>query len=166
MTCMLACSLVHEGKESISLSRIQVIQNPFEAFPGDMRVALCRQCLSPACVEACPTGALHIDSNNGNVKTVDAEKCDGCKLCIEACSYQPHRLIWNHEEEHVLICDLCLNTPFWNEQGGPGGKQACVAVCPVGALQCTRETPAQEGDDGYEVNLRGRGWHMMGYPVD
>ena len=28
-TCMLACSLVHEGKQSLYLARIQVLQNPF-----------------------------------------------------------------------------------------------------------------------------------------
>ena len=36
MSCMLACSLVHEGKENLSLSRIQVIQNPFGGFPDDL----------------------------------------------------------------------------------------------------------------------------------
>lgn len=36
MLCMLACSLVHEGKASLSLSRIQVIPNPLERFPFDI----------------------------------------------------------------------------------------------------------------------------------
>ena len=53
-SCMLACSLVHEGVESLSLSRIQIIQNSFEAFPDDVTVEQCRQCVDPACVEACP----------------------------------------------------------------------------------------------------------------
>lgn len=166
MTCMLACSLVHEGKENLSLSRIQVIQNPFERFPRDITVAQCRQCLSPACVEACPTGALHVDIKNGNVRTVNVEKCNGCRECIEACPHQPHRIAWNFEEEHALTCDLCANTPFWKEKGGPGGKQACVVSCPVGALKFTEETPAQEGDAGYQVNLRGKVWKKMGYPTD
>ena len=33
VTCMLACSLVHEGFESLSLARIQIVQNPFEGIP-------------------------------------------------------------------------------------------------------------------------------------
>ena len=33
-TCMLACSLVHEGKENVSLSRIQILHNTFENFPN------------------------------------------------------------------------------------------------------------------------------------
>ena len=31
-SCMLSCSLVHEGVESLSLSRIQIMQNSFESF--------------------------------------------------------------------------------------------------------------------------------------
>ena len=37
LTCMLACSLVNEGTENLSLSRIQVLQNPFARFPEDLR---------------------------------------------------------------------------------------------------------------------------------
>jgi protein NrfC len=166
MTCMLACSLVHEGKENLSLSRIQIIQNPFERFPLDIVVAQCRQCLSPACVDACPTGALDVDTDHGNIRTVHVERCNGCRECIEACSHKPHRIVWNWEEEHALTCDLCANTPFWNKQGGPEGIQACVAACPVGALKFTKEMPAQEGEAGYVVNLRGKVWDMMGYPTD
>ena len=41
-SCMLACSLVHEGVESLSLSRIQVMQNTFESFPDDLTSEQCR----------------------------------------------------------------------------------------------------------------------------
>jgi protein NrfC len=166
LTCMLACSLVHDGKESLSLSRIQVIQNPFERFPADLTVAQCRQCLSPACVDACPTGALDVDTNKGNIRTVNVERCNGCRECIQACPHKPHRIVWNFEEDQAITCDLCANTPFWNKKGGPGGVQACVVSCPIGALKFTKETPAQDGDTGYVVNLRGKSWKAMGYPTD
>lgn len=39
MTCMLACSLVHEGFESLFLARIQIVQNPFASFPNDINAA-------------------------------------------------------------------------------------------------------------------------------
>ncbi|MGD8494531.1 MAG: 4Fe-4S dicluster domain-containing protein, partial [Desulfobacterales bacterium] len=54
MSCMLACSLVHDGEENLSLARIQIIQNPFGKFPDDLTLEQCRQCVDPACVEACP----------------------------------------------------------------------------------------------------------------
>jgi protein NrfC len=163
-TCMLACSLVHEGKENLSLSRIQVLQNPFGATPGDLTILQCRQCVYPACAEACPTGALHVDEANGNVRTVDERKCIGCLRCVEACPYQPAGIAWNPEEKHSQKCDLCADTPFWNEQGGPGGKQACIEVCPVDAIAFTTEIPSE--DVGYEVNLRTEAWASLGLPTD
>jgi ferredoxin len=42
-SCMLACSLVHEGKENISMSRIQITQNPFGKFPDDMSQTQCER---------------------------------------------------------------------------------------------------------------------------
>jgi protein NrfC len=166
MTCMLACSLVHEGKENLSLSRIQVIQNPFEKFPHDLMLAQCRQCVNPACVEACPTGALYADSENENVRRIDTEKCIGCESCLDACPYTPSRAVWNHEKGHAQKCDLCADTPFWNEKGGPAGKQACVEVCPVAAIKFTSEVPVQKGNAGYSINLRGEGWKKLGYPTE
>lgn len=166
MTCMLACSLVHEGKENLSLARIQVIQNSFEKFPNDITLAQCRQCIEPACLKACPTDALHVDREHGNVRMIDAEKCIGCKKCVEVCPYAPGRAVWDFEDEHAQKCDLCADTPFWNEQGGPDGKQACVELCPVAALKFTKEIPKQKGDEGYNINLRGEGWKNLGFLVD
>jgi protein NrfC len=64
-----------------------------------------------------------------------------------------------------LKCDLCANATFhWDEAGGgPGGKQACVEVCPLGAIAFTQEIPVQVGDAGYQVNLRGDAWLSLGY---
>ena len=75
LSCMLACSLVHEGTENLSLSRIQILQNSFAKFPDDLTMAQCRQCVEPPCVEACPQKALYVDKKNGNVRTVDVKKC-------------------------------------------------------------------------------------------
>ncbi|PTD94759.1 hypothetical protein C9439_00850 [archaeon SCG-AAA382B04] len=95
MSCMLACSLVHEGEENLSLARLQISQNNFERFPQDISQDQCRQCTSPACVEACPTDAMHVDEENGNIRVVDEDRCIGCKRCVEACRYTPSRVIWN-----------------------------------------------------------------------
>jgi len=84
---------------------------------------------------------------------VDTTLCAGCRSCMLACSlghlgiedlgganirisqdsYTPYP---DDVEAHVRgRCDLCANTPFWNEEGGAGGKQACVEVCPMRAVQ-------------------------------
>ena len=163
-TCMMACSLTHYGVQSLSLSRIQVVQDPFASFPDDKSIAQCRQCVDPKCVSACPTKAMHVDKETG-VRTVDTAKCIGCQQCVDACPFDVSRASWNFEEKHAQKCDLCLDTPFMDKDGGPGGQQACVAVCPTGAISFTKEIPLQS-DKGYEVNLRDEGWAALGYPID
>jgi len=169
LTCMLACSLVHEGFESLSLARIQVVQNPFQNFPGDINIAQCRQCVEPACVAVCPVKpvkALHVDRWHGNVRTVNTKKCIGCKKCVVACPFPPGRPIWNFQEGYAQKCDLCASSGFWDERGGPGGKQACVTVCPMKAIQFTAQIPVQTGTEGYNVNLRDESWGLLGYTTE
>ena len=172
-SCMLACSLVHEGVESLSLSRIQIIQNSFEAFPDDVTVEQCRQCVDPACVEACPESALTADARFDNVRMVELEKCTGCGACEEACPCIPSRsklvAAENFDgDDKAFKCDLCSITPYhWDYAGGgPAGKQACVEVCPVGAIKFTKEIPVQMGEIGYKVNLRTKNWWKLGYLID
>jgi len=172
-SCMLACSLVHEGVESLSLSRIQIIQNSFKAFPDDLAIEACRQCVDPACVKACPTAALTADPAYGNVRRVDQSKCIGCGACVEACPFKPVRALVAPDEAYKgkkksRKCDLCAAAPYhWDPGGGgPNGKQACVEVCPVGAIRFTNVIPVQDGDGGYKVNLRDSAWAKLGYPTD
>lgn len=166
-TCMMICSLAHHGEMNLSTARIQIQQNPYKPFPDDIDISQCRQCAYPACAAACPTGALHADAKNGNVRLVSPDKCIGCQKCIEACPYTPTRTVWNHEEKHAQKCDLCLNTPYWKEKGGPKGLQACVQVCPNSAIKFTKEIPTQAGDSGYKVNLRKEdAWGEFGWPVE
>ncbi|MBW2177520.1 MAG: 4Fe-4S dicluster domain-containing protein [Deltaproteobacteria bacterium] len=171
-SCMLACSLVHEGVESLSHSRIQIIQNSFASYPDDVAVEQCRQCVDPACVEACPVDALTADARFGNARVVDFEKCIGCGECVDACPFSPSRSQLAVAEKYdgddkAYKCDLCSLTPYhWDAAGGgPEGKLACVEVCPVGAIAFTREIPVQKGDEGYKVNLRGSGWAQLKYPT-
>lgn len=169
-SCMLSCSLVHEGVESLSLSRIQVIQNTFAPYPNDLTIEQCRQCVDPRCVAECPEEALGVSAEFGHVRMVDRSKCIGCGTCIEACPFTPSRPVLFEDKDFdgdiiARKCDLCANSPYhWDKGGGgPNGKQACVAVCPVKAIQFTKEIPVQNGDEGYQVNLRDENWARLGY---
>ncbi|MBN2840248.1 MAG: 4Fe-4S dicluster domain-containing protein [Coriobacteriia bacterium] len=168
-SCMLACSLVHNGVGDIALSRIQVQNNVFGGFGSVDSIVQeqCRQCPHPYCAEACPTGAMHADPDNGYTRTVDQAKCIGCERCIEACPFTPSRVQWDPKKRKAQKCDLCKDTPYMTQEGGVGGQQACVAVCPTDAITFTTEIPVQS-DNGYRVNLRGTNtaWALLGLPTN
>lgn len=169
-SCMFACSMTHEGVANPSLSRIQIIRDApsFTKYPYDVVMSVCRQCVSPLCVQNCPTGACHVDTENGNVRMIDQSKCIGCRRCIDACPHKPHRTVWNPVIMKSTKCDLCVDAPYWNEKGGPDGKQACIETCPAKALKLVREAPSQNDITGYDVNLapppRKGGFPGMGAP--
>jgi protein NrfC len=154
-SCMFACSAAHYGEANPALSRIQIIRDApsFTTYPNDIVMAVCRQCVTPVCVSNCPTGAAHIDTEHGNVRVIDTDKCIGCKKCIQMCPQRPHRTVWNPIIKKSTKCDLCLDTPFWSKKGGPAGEPACVTICPAKALKLGHETPSQEDTRGYDVDL-------------
>ena len=153
-SCMLACSLVHEGETSTSLSRIQVSRAVLTRYPYDIQISVCRQCPEPLCVKNCPTGACHVSAANGNVRMIDAEKCIGCQALSQSLSASSRIApIWNPATKKSTKCDLCANTPYFSKKGGPSGNQACVTTCPMGALKLVAELPSQADISGYDVNL-------------
>jgi protein NrfC len=151
--CMLACSLVHDGATSFSLSRIQVHRAVLNKFPSDLHQNVCRQCPVPLCVDACPAGACRVSSENGNIRMIDEGRCIGCQMCLNSCPQLPHRIIFDPEKKKCTKCDMCVNTPYYNKKGGPGGAQACVEACPTGSLKIVDELPEQADLRGYDRNL-------------
>ena len=107
------------------------------------------------------------------IKKSEIEKCIGCGACVDECPFTPSRPIVAADERYegdhkARKCELCADARFhWDAKGGgPQGKQACVEVCPVGAIQFTTKVPEQEGDAGYHVDLRNFMWGSLGYPTD
>jgi protein NrfC len=131
LSCMISCSLAHEGSPNMSLARIQVSRYVFDNFPNDIIGYPCQQCDDPKCVEKCPTGACHVDETNGNVRTIDAKKCIGCQTCFKSCIQKPRRLVWNAADKKSVKCDLCVDAPYNSKPG----SQACVNNCPQKALK-------------------------------
>jgi protein NrfC len=163
-SCMIACSLVHEGEANLSLSRIQVHRAVLDEYPFDIQINVCRQCPEPLCVINCPTGACHISAENGNIRMINAEECIGCKTCIKSCPFIPHRPIWNHITEKATKCDMCTDTPYYNKKGGVNGTQACVEVCPANALKIVTELPDQTDISGYDRDLQPPRKAMPAFP--
>jgi Fe-S-cluster-containing hydrogenase component 2 len=112
--CELVCSLYHFKVNNPKKSRIRV-QTLFPE-PGINKPVVCRQCKKPACMEACPEGAITIEQ--GTVK-LNPQKCTGCKKCLEAC---PFGALFTHPDiPYPLKCDLC------------NGDPQCL-ICPKGAI--------------------------------
>jgi Fe-S-cluster-containing dehydrogenase component len=118
-------------------------------------VKQCRQCTSPLCVYVCPTGACQVDTANGNVRTIDESKCISCKKCLEACPYQPAGIVWNFNNLKAIKCDLCLDTPYFDQTGGPNGKQACVVNCPQQVCSHDKQLSCLAENPGYEKSMGG-----------
>lgn len=173
-TCMAACSLVNEGAASFSYSRIQVSVNAFEKYPDDVQITQCRQCRDPQCVNNCPTGALHIDEQHGNLRSIDLDKCVGCGICVQSCPFSPKRpMVRPHEQYGGQLksrkCDLCLSAPYhFDPMGGGVGEnnvRTCEAVCPMKAIKFVLLVPQKDGIDHYNCNLRDRKWQQLDFDV-
>jgi Fe-S-cluster-containing hydrogenase component 2 len=121
--CSLMCSLYHEKEVHISLSRSELVRDPFEAVYS---INVCRQCLSPSCYQSCPKkdSALCIDQATG-VKYINPDQCDGCGECILACPLEPARVKLNPVTKLAFKCDLCR---------GRGKGPICIEYCAQNAL--------------------------------
>lgn len=119
--CEIACVARHDGRFGTATARIHVTK--IEARGVD-HPHVCRLCRKPACLAACPSGALRKDPATGAV-LVQADRCIGCAACVDACPFGMAAL---HLESGVaLICDLCEGDP------------ACVARCATGAIVYAEE---------------------------
>lgn len=86
----------------------------------------CNHCAEPACVAACPTGAMQKDADTGLVFT-DKEACIGCMSCQKACPYDAPRL--NEQLSVSRKCDGCI------ARVKAGKQPICVESCPMRALE-------------------------------
>jgi len=92
----------------------------------------CLHCLSPACVDACPVGAMHKTPKGAVV--YERDKCMGCRYCMLACPVDIPRYEWDKTLPYVVKCDLCR--PRLEQ----GMVPACVAACPNKTLQFGERT--------------------------
>jgi len=84
----------------------------------------CMHCSKPACVDACPEGAI-IQRADGIV-LISEEGCTGCLKCMEACPFGA--IEYNPETGLVGKCNLCV------ERIEQGALPSCVQHCPTAAL--------------------------------
>lgn len=66
---------------------------------------ICEHCLNPACVSACPSGAMYKREEDGIV-LVDQDRCRGWRMCVSACPYK--KVYVNHTTGKAEKCTLCF----------------------------------------------------------
>ena len=65
---------------------------------------LCEHCLNPACVAACPSGAIYKREEDGIV-LIDQDKCRGWRMCVSACPYKKIYFNWKSgKSEKCIFC--------------------------------------------------------------
>jgi nitrate reductase beta subunit len=65
---------------------------------------LCEHCLNPACVAACPSGAIYKRAEDGIV-LIDQDKCRGWRMCVSGCPYK--KIYYNWSSGKSEKCTLC-----------------------------------------------------------
>ncbi len=65
---------------------------------------ICEHCLNPACVAACPSGAMYKRAEDGIV-LVDQDACRGWRMCVTGCPYK--KVYFNHRTGKAEKCTLC-----------------------------------------------------------
>ncbi|MDQ7781731.1 MAG: 4Fe-4S dicluster domain-containing protein [Desulfomonilaceae bacterium] len=125
-SCQTACKLEHdlpEGPRTVKVIRL----GPTEHNGGLVMHYLhqtCLHCEEPACVYACPTGAMQ--KRDDGIVFSDPDMCIGCRTCSVACPYGVPEL--NTATGKIAKCDGC------RERVDRGLWPSCALKCPTGAL--------------------------------
>jgi DMSO reductase family type II enzyme iron-sulfur subunit len=82
---------------------------------------LCNHCTKPACLEACPVRAIYKREQDGIV-LVDQDKCQGFRLCNQACPYD--KVYFNFVTRKTQKCIFCF------PRLEAGVAPACARQCP------------------------------------
>ncbi len=98
-----------------------------EEHDGKWARRLCQHCETPTCVSVCPVGAF-TKTADGPV-LYDAEKCIGCRYCMQACPFRVPRYEWSSTHPRVQKCIFCYS------RLAQGKQTACAEACPTGATK-------------------------------
>ncbi len=86
---------------------------------------ICNHCLNPACVAACPSGAIYKRGEDGIV-LINQERCRAWRLCVTACPYKKVYFNWSTgKSEKCILCYPRIET---------GQIPACMHSC-VGRIR-------------------------------
>jgi formate dehydrogenase iron-sulfur subunit len=108
-------------RESLGAQTLTVVNNRNGRYVRRM----CMHCESPTCESVCPVGAL--EKTAAGPVVYHAERCIGCRYCMQACPFGVPRYEWDSALPYVRKCTMCA------ERQANGSATACATVCPTGA---------------------------------
>ncbi|MBK8183078.1 MAG: 4Fe-4S dicluster domain-containing protein [Candidatus Competibacteraceae bacterium] len=85
----------------------------------------CNHCGEPACLPACPTGAIFKRKQDGIVD-IDSTLCIGCRRCEATCPYGAPQ--FDPSDHLVKKCNMCV------DEIEAGRKPYCVMACMMRVL--------------------------------
>ena len=147
--CQVACKQWNELKSEVTTNR-GTYENPPDLSPdtwltikfneeftnGTHRWLFtrysCMHCTDAACINVCPSGALH--HNEHGFVVYDKDKCIGCGYCGQYCPFDVPRLNAGRITGVGKIDKCTLCTAPGLDRLSTVEEPACVKTCPTGAL--------------------------------
>ena len=133
-TCELACKDYHDLSADVAFRKVYeycgggFTANADGTYTNDVwgyyTSMNCNHCENPACMQVCPTGAMHRDERD--FVSVDHDRCVGCKYSAMACPYNVPS--FDAVLGQMRKCDGC------SARVAKGENPICVDACPLYAL--------------------------------
>ncbi|UGS38553.1 4Fe-4S dicluster domain-containing protein [Capillimicrobium parvum] len=123
--CTVACKTEHGVELGVFRTWVKYIERG--EFPDTRRyfsVLRCNHCTDAPCVQICPVKAL--TKREDGIVDFDADRCIGCKACLNACPYDA--LYIDPQSNTAHKCNFCAH------RVDTGMKPACEVVCPTKAI--------------------------------
>lgn len=136
--CQVACKDKNNLSVDVTWRRVidygggaWVVRPEFGGYPQPNNVYAyslsksCMHCENPACVQVCPTQAMH--KRDDGIVLVNQDLCIGCRYCQWACPYGAPQF---DEKKGVMTkCDFCQDLL------AQGQNPVCVDSCPMRAIE-------------------------------
>jgi Fe-S-cluster-containing dehydrogenase component len=124
-SCEVACQLENDAPPGVQLRWVKThVTGTFPSCSPLFISTACFHCSDPACVSACPAGAL-LRRADGVVEHVRS-RCIGCGYCVQTCPF--HVPKFSPVQRTMRKCSFCT------QRIDQGKSPACVAKCTTGAL--------------------------------
>ncbi|MBN2059186.1 MAG: 4Fe-4S dicluster domain-containing protein [Deltaproteobacteria bacterium] len=142
--CQIACKDEHVGNDWSPIAKPQPDTGQFwmnltENIRGTVPKVkihyipvLCMHCDKAPCIPACPIKGVIYKRDDGLV-IIDADKCTGCKACVDACPY--NAIFFNEDLNIAQKCTGCAHL-----LDGGWKVPRCVDSCPTEAIKFGEES--------------------------